>query len=310
MPGFGKVTAQLSTFIVDSTDPDSLPDLVPLQGTITFTPNVSRIIDSIIPQPMILGSSPITGVLDDEGFLSTPGVGNAIQYQGLWLPATDNAEFNPDTFQYLVTFNLKTSDGRVVTIPSQYMELPTDATVDLANVVPAENAPAQSIAAAEASAAAAAASSQETVVLGTVTNDHLILTRRDGVEIDAGNVRGAKGDTGAKGDIGDTTPSNPASAPTTITIPGTATTVIRTLTGATVAIGLQTATPSSGTSFTVTLVLKQDATGSRLVTWPATMKWMYGLKPVLSTAPNAIDVIHALWTGAEWIGLVAAQAAA
>jgi hypothetical protein len=42
----------------------------------------------------------------------------------------------------------------------------------------------------------------ETVTTGQVTNDHLILTQRGGTQIDAGNVRGAKGDTGPPGTPG------------------------------------------------------------------------------------------------------------
>ena len=36
------------------------------------------------------------------------------------------------------------------------------------------------------------------------------------------------------------------------------------------------------------LILKQDATGNRLVTWPASVKWSGGA-PVLSSTPNAVD---------------------
>jgi hypothetical protein len=39
------------------------------------------------------------------------------------------------------------------------------------------------------------------------------------------------------------------------------------------------------------LQLKQDSVGGHTVTWPASVRWPGGLPPVLSTAPNAVDVI-------------------
>ena len=39
------------------------------------------------------------------------------------------------------------------------------------------------------------------------------------------------------------------------------------------------------------LLLIQDATGSRVVTWVTTVKWRGGSAPTLSTAANAIDII-------------------
>jgi hypothetical protein len=39
------------------------------------------------------------------------------------------------------------------------------------------------------------------------------------------------------------------------------------------------------------LVLSQDATGSRTVTWPASVKWSSGVAPTLSTGANAIDIV-------------------
>lgn len=64
-------------------------------------------------------------------------------------------------------------------------------------------------------------------------------------------------------------------------------------------------TPSSATlTWTVTLVIRQDATGSRTVTWPSSIKWSNGAKPTLSTTPNATDVVTIEWTGVEWLGFL------
>jgi hypothetical protein len=39
------------------------------------------------------------------------------------------------------------------------------------------------------------------------------------------------------------------------------------------------------------LRLVQDGVGGRTVTWPASVRWAGGLPPVLSVAPNAVDVV-------------------
>lgn len=76
----------------------------------------------------------------------------------------------------------------------------------------------------------------------------------------------------------------------------------RTLTGATT-IDLSSATPSDLTRVvTLTLVLVQDATGSRAVTWTG-IKWSYGMPPMLSTVPASIDVVTLMWAGG-WLGFV------
>lgn len=121
---------------------------------------------------------------------------------------------------------------------------------------------------------------------------------------------GATGATGAKGDGGDMAPYA-ASGSVSGTFALSEATVTRTRRVSLVGNATFTLpTPSAGISFTYTLVLVQDATGGRTVTWPTAVKWHKGTKPTLSTAANAIDLVHLFWTGAEWIGLTGAQAIA
>lgn len=65
---------------------------------------------------------------------------------------------------------------------------------------------------------------------------------------------------------------------------------------ATVAVSSVEASPqgfTSGNLYTkrVKLMVHQDATGSRLVTWPASWGWVGGTAPTLTTTANAIDMI-------------------
>lgn len=78
---------------------------------------------------------------------------------------------------------------------------------------------------------------------------------------------------------------------------------IWTMTG-NVTITLDTPVATPAKSATVTLVLTQDATGNRTITWPASVKWPDGIAQQPAAAANSVSVIHLLWTGAQWLGLV------
>lgn len=65
-------------------------------------------------------------------------------------------------------------------------------------------------------------------------------------------------------------------------------------------------TARAGQSFS--LRLKQDGTGSRTVTWPASVKWDSGTAPTLSTAANAIDAFAFVsFDGTRWEGFFSAK---
>lgn len=50
------------------------------------------------------------------------------------------------------------------------------------------------------------------------------------------------------------------------------------------------------------LKLAQDATGSRTVTWPATVKWSGGTAPTLTTTASKIDIITFYYDGTNYYG--------
>lgn len=51
---------------------------------------------------------------------------------------------------------------------------------------------------------------------------------------------------------------------------------------------------------TVNMLLTQDSTGSRLMTWPASFKWPGGTASVLSTNSNAVDLLVITYIGTDW----------
>ena len=61
--------------------------------------------------------------------------------------------------------------------------------------------------------------------------------------------------------------------------------------------------PSAVRGKSLTLVLLQDATGSRLVTFPAAVKWPGAVAPTLSTAAGKVDYLAFVCAdGATWAG--------
>lgn len=46
----------------------------------------------------------------------------------------------------------------------------------------------------------------------------------------------------------------------------------------------------------------QDATGSRIITWPATVKWSGGTAPTLTTTASKTDLITLWWDGTNYFG--------
>lgn len=66
---------------------------------------------------------------------------------------------------------------------------------------------------------------------------------------------------------------------------------------------------ASGDATSFTLVLEQDATGSRTVTWPASVKWAGGVAPTLTTTAARFDVLTFFTVdgGTRWFGFVAGQ---
>jgi len=56
-------------------------------------------------------------------------------------------------------------------------------------------------------------------------------------------------------------------------------------------------------SGTFIIKLKQDATGSRTATWPASVKWVGGAAPTLSTAGASEDIITFYYDGTSYYGI-------
>lgn len=62
---------------------------------------------------------------------------------------------------------------------------------------------------------------------------------------------------------------------------------------------------SGGQQFT--LLLRQDGTGSRSVTWPSSVRWPGGTAPTITATAGRTDVVSFLSDGTYWLGFVGGQ---
>ncbi|MGE5309544.1 MAG: hypothetical protein ACM3JF_00510 [Sphaerimonospora mesophila] len=67
---------------------------------------------------------------------------------------------------------------------------------------------------------------------------------------------------------------------------------------------------TSGKACSFAIYLKQNATGNRAVTWPASAKWAGGTAPTISTAANAVDIVvfESIDGGTNWYGSLVGNA--
>ena len=64
-------------------------------------------------------------------------------------------------------------------------------------------------------------------------------------------------------------------------------------------------TATAGKSFI--LLLRQDATGSRTVTWPAAVKWPAGTAPTITSTASKQDIYSFVADGTNWYGATGGQ---
>ncbi len=69
--------------------------------------------------------------------------------------------------------------------------------------------------------------------------------------------------------------------------------------------------PASGDAWNLTLILRQDGTGSRTVTWPGSVVWLgTGIPPTLQTIAASVDsvVLYTVDGGTTWFGVAQTSA--
>lgn len=142
--------------------------------------------------------------------------------------------------------------------------------------------------------------------IAQVRGDILYLVDANGVEFEAGNVRGAKGDKGDKGNSGDLTvaTSSAVSGNVVVSSEEVPSTFLWTLAGD-IIIGDLPPGPE-GVAGTVTLIIRQATSGGPYtVTWPTNIGWANGsLPPVAPSVAGREMMVHLFWAVGSWRGLI------
>jgi hypothetical protein len=128
--GFGTVRGRYLSADADSSDPEAAPDLVPLEGSVSFTATASVIrVVGADPDPATILPRSVRVALDAEGYLAVDGS------RDVTLLATDSAAGNPVDWQWHVDFALTRDGAPVYHVPFNF-ELPEGEIVDLTVVAP------------------------------------------------------------------------------------------------------------------------------------------------------------------------------
>jgi len=254
---YGTVVGQFLASLQDGSDPDKLPEGVPMKGTITFIASPTYVLDyTAVPNPVTILKTPIVCQLDSQGYVCSPYVAaDSPLSPGVTLIATDDPDILPLGWTWTVMYALVDPQGRQVNLPNQIISVPTGTTVDL------------------------------TTAMNIATSNGTVITK------------------GPQGDPGDLVTVSTSAWGASVTLDKYPQTYISSLTTSVTAMTLPSS-PWSGQSGTITLVLTQDATGGRTITWPSSVKWPDGIVQQPAIAANSVSVFHLMWTGTQWLGLV------
>ena len=102
---YGKVVGRFLGSVEDGIDFDDEPDLVPLSGTITFTPSVKKVL-SVAGDKVSIFPQPIKATLDSQGYLTH----NFKRGVKLLAPTLD---VNPHSWTWNVSFDLKQGSVKI-----------------------------------------------------------------------------------------------------------------------------------------------------------------------------------------------------
>lgn len=211
----GTVVGRFLFGLGDGPDVDNEPDFVAARGRVTFIPGESTHPDpSAFPVPVTMLLDPVVGVFDSEGYLCTPNAEGAAGTRGVKLVANNNPALLVQDWTWNVTYKFEASTGVTHTIKPHGLNVDANEDTDLVTAIKLPTSPGIPLEQVEAAvfraeaearaaretvdeiAALAAATIDKTLVEATVVGDELVLTRENGTEVIAGNVRGEPGPAG------------------------------------------------------------------------------------------------------------------
>jgi hypothetical protein len=159
----GRVVGQFIVGVIDGDDPDEEPEVVPASGTITFSASVPYLPNlGSVPNPKTILTKNIVGVLDSQGYLSTPKPGTRdAAYPGVRLVANDDPDLSVESWTWSVIYKFDSVDGTTPNIPPHSFVMLSDETVDLTTVIKVPSSTGLGTLQAEALVAASAADAAE-----------------------------------------------------------------------------------------------------------------------------------------------------
>ncbi|GED04531.1 hypothetical protein AUR04nite_00630 [Glutamicibacter uratoxydans] len=158
----GLVTGRFGVGVADGPDVGDDPDVIPAQGRIIFTQTIGHQPNANASPPVTVLRVPITGILDDEGYLCTPDPSDPLKagQRGMRLFATDDPNGGVTNWTYKVSYAFKPTNYGQPALNEHDMFLPAGSTQDLTKVAPVPSSPGYGLPQAEAAANRAEASAQ------------------------------------------------------------------------------------------------------------------------------------------------------
>jgi len=143
---YGTVVGRFVSYLADTSDVGTRPDIQYLQGTITLRPTVGTIRFPGIVDPQLAAVSSIACTINTDGYLQGPDP----SFPGVRIISTDQPSGNPTSFQWVATFNFQGFASNEQPLPVTF-DLPPDSIVDLVQVIPSTPSPGTVIALADPS---------------------------------------------------------------------------------------------------------------------------------------------------------------
>lgn len=158
----GMVHGRFIVAVIDGDDADLEPEVIPATGRIVFKASVGYIpVPATNEGPVTVMKGPITGVLDGEGYLSTPHpTTGEPMYRGVKLLATDDPDMAVTDWTWAADYRFESVNGVTLQIPAHSFALPGGTVVDLTTMVKVPSSPGYGLPQAEAAALRAEAAAQ------------------------------------------------------------------------------------------------------------------------------------------------------
>lgn len=272
---YATVVGQFISFVADTTDAGKEPDVIAMQGTISFSPDSKTVkFPTATPNPVTATRDVITAQLDSEGYVINPADGT----RGIVLVASDSPA-NPDEwFTYSVTITL---GGYSQSFPAFFAG---GTTTDLTNVIVVPSLSPSDLQTALASISALQNSMQTQL---NQQNTQYAAMVTPGV------------DDGTK------------SGTVTYVFTDVLNAWRRMVLGGNVALAnLPTPTGSwAGRAFSFTLEVKQGSTAAYTLALPTNVRWPSDVVPVMTTGLGRLMLFTFLWDPitASWRGRLSGE---